>query len=317
MIKKIIKHAGKGTLGQTSKNFILDLPKNTKMNLLAKNPDKGTVQVKFTNGAGNNIFQYVYSRLLAEKYGLNLSCEGLDLLDIPPTYYRFNKKFDTIKIDTNETDFHQYFKLKELHNFIVYTYPEDYTIYKPHLDEIRTWFKDVPKTNNEDLVFHLRLGDRLLYNYSYDKRILVKPEEYLKVIERFKFNKLYIVTDMKVWRPISAKEVEKMEFHVHVPKGDRIDPEVATSYFNSLYDSFLELDPIVRINYSVKDDFNFMRSFDKILFQHGTLSWWAAALSHASQVGVFGPWRPTDGKMNKNLGKTDFLGWFSWGNDRV
>lgn len=51
----------------------------------------------------------------------------------------------------------------------------------------------------------------------------------------------------------------------------------------------------------------------QILFQHGTMAWWAATLSHASRVGVYGPWRPTKGAKNKNLGRTDFPGWYSWG----
>ena len=31
-----------------------------------------TVKVRYTNGAGNNIFQYVYSRLLSEKHDPHL-----------------------------------------------------------------------------------------------------------------------------------------------------------------------------------------------------------------------------------------------------
>lgn len=58
----------------------------------------------------------------------------------------------------------------------------------------------------------------------------------------------------------------------------------------------------------VRDDFNFMRSIDKILLQHGTLSWWAAALSHTSKVRVFGPWSPIGGEKNRNLGQTNFDG---------
>ena len=60
--------------------------------------------------------------------------------------------------------------------------------------------------------------------------------------------------------------------------------------------------------------FNFIRSFDKILFKNSTFSWWASVLSDASRVGVFGPWKPDKGKKNKNLGQADFPGWFSWGN---
>lgn len=57
------------------------------------------------------------------------------------------------------------------------------------------------------------------------------------------------------------------------------------------------------------DDFNFIRSFDKILVHNSTFSWWAALLSDASKVGVWQPWV----RGNKNLGLTDYAGWFQWG----
>jgi hypothetical protein len=286
------------------------IQKNSKINT------KATVKVIYTNGVGNNIFQYIYSRLLAEHYNLNLSSIGLDVLDIPETKYGLNKKFDTIYISPEERNYHKYFSLKSPCNFIVQTYPEDFTLYKPHMNRIRAWFNDVPKTNNDDLVFHLRLGDRLLHKNDYHPCMKVTPDEYIQAIELFDFKRLYIVTDMKIWKKVTPEDIKKMKFHADVPKRWRIDPQIAATYFNSLIDGFNELNPIVRTGYSVKEDFNFMRSFDKIMFQHGTLSWWAAALSHASKVGVFGPWRPIGGENNRNLGKTDFKGWFQWGNER-
>ena len=72
-----------------------------------------------------------------------------------------------------------------------------------------------------------------------------------------------------------------------------------------------EYNPVV-VHRNVLDDFNFMRQFDKILFQHGTMSWWAAFLSNASQVGVYGPWRPWKGTSNKNLSDVKIDGWFKW-----
>jgi hypothetical protein len=278
--------------------------------------NKATVNVKFTIGVGNNIFQYVYARLLAEHYDLNLSCDGLDALDIRETKFGLNKKYKTILIPEEEKNWHKYFSLKSPCNFVVETYPEDFTLYKPHMDRIRSWFNDVPKTNNDDLVFHLRLGDRLLHKNDHHPCMKITPEEYIKAIELFDFDRLYIVTDMQVWKKVTPEEIKKMKFHVDFPEKWHVEPSIAASYFNSLVEALNELDPIVRIGHSVKDDFNFMRSFDKILLRAGTLSWWAAALSHASKVGVFGPWSPISGEKNRNLGQTDFDGWFQWGNER-
>jgi len=63
---------------------------------------------------------------------------------------------------------------------------------------------------------------------------------------------------------------------------------------------------------SVGEDFNFIRTFDNILFEHGTMSWWAAFLSSAGKVGVYGPWRQWKGASNKNLSSVPLDNWFKW-----
>ena len=44
--------------------------------------NKVTVAVSFTIGFGNNLFQYTYARLLAEKNGLNLSHRAISEVGI-------------------------------------------------------------------------------------------------------------------------------------------------------------------------------------------------------------------------------------------
>ena len=277
----------------------------------------GTVRVRYTIGAGNNIFQYVYARLLADVHGLNLSTQSLPFIDVSESLFPFDESLPVTQVGLGESDFHKYLDVsRKPSNYLVYTYPEDYTVYKPHLNKIRGWFKDVPKTNNKDLVFHLRLGDRLITARDYHSSMKIEVEEYIDVINQFEYEKLYIVTDMKVWRTITENELGGMRFHISIPREQRIDTSVAVEHFNSLVNGLNKLNPIVRCSMDLKEDFNFMRSFDKILFQHGTLAWWAATLSYASRVGVFGPWRPIKGDRNKNLGKTDFEGWFRWGESR-
>lgn len=276
----------------------------------------GTVEVRYTQGAGNNIFQYVFGRLLAEHHDMNLSAGSIDALENEPSYYPLDKKLKTITIgNDDEYNLNIFFSEKKTEcNFIIKTYAEDYTIYKPHIKKIKSWFNIIPTTNTEDLVFHLRLGDRLVLASTYDPSMLVSPKEYCEAIEKFSsFSKLHIVTDIPFWRPITTEDVINMRFHYKVPDKKRINPEFSVQYFNSLYFELSKLNPIVRIGYSIKEDFDYIRSFDKILFQHGTLAWWAATLSNASEVGVYGPWRPVKGDKNKNLGETDFPGWFKWG----
>lgn len=278
----------------------------------------GVVQCVYTNGVGNNIFQYVFSRLLAEHHGLKLSCPGLSVLGVENSLFEFDRSLPVTRIELNELDYQKYFDMDSNRNFFVYTYAEDYTIYKPHLEKIRSWFEDVPKTNEKDLVFYLRLGDRLVSKNDYVSCMKIEAEEYVEAFKMFDYEKLYIVTDMNVWREITPEEVNIMAqtFHNIIPFQDRVPAKVSADYFNSLVDGFSNLSPIIRFGKNMDDNFRFLRSFDKIMFQHGTFGWWAATLSHASRVGVFGPWRPVKGDRNKNLGKTDFPGWFQWGLNR-
>lgn len=285
-----------------------------------------TITVYLTNGFGNNLFQYIYARLLAEYQETPFSVTynrpkqgycGAEILDVilkSSCSHILGDIHRNSVIDIRDNNANLFLKEKREGDFVAKGHFEDYLLYKEHIDKIRTWFTYVPKSNIEDLVFHLRLGDRLLFKNSYYPGMKVEPSTYTKVIKKFKFEQLYIVTDMKVWDYITEEQLKGMKFHNEVPSSIKVESKVSVDYFNSLVEEFKPFNPIVRFNQGISDDFNFIRSFDKILFQHGTLAWWAAAISYATQVGVYGPWRPVKGDNNKNLGKTDFPGWFSWAN---
>ena len=115
---------------------------------------------------------------------------------------------------------------------------------------------------------------------------------------------------MPVWRKITATEFEKMEFQT-VTYGQRVTSEESVSYFNDLVEAFSRFDPIVQKR-TIVEDFNFIRKSRNILFEHGTLSWWAAVLSDAEKVGVYGPWRPWKKETNKNLSQIPLDNWFRW-----
>ena len=102
-----------------------------------------------------------------------------------------------------------------------------------------------------------------------------------------------------------------MNFHVDVPHADRVSLQKSIDYFNSFVDGLDKFSPIVEKR-SISEDFNFIRSFNNILFEHGTLGWWASVLSDAQKIGVYGPWRPWKGVSNKNLSNINIEGWFKW-----
>ncbi len=273
------------------------------------------VYVRLTNGFGNNLFQYIAGRLLATYH-------EQEVIAIPPSHdYYGISEFKKIGIDLKTIEVPDCEKVTEVNythffnpaykdtNLLVNGYFENYKYFKNNIDLIKTWFPEIDNKNENDLILHFRAGDRLFYANEYDSK--PKAQNYIDAIRKFDFDKLYIVTDMPEWETINTEKLEQMKFHVDVPMDKRISSEQSVDYFNSIVDGLSQFQPIHSKN-SVAEDFSFIRCFNNILFQHGTLCWWAAALSDAKKVGVYGPWRPWKGTSNKNLSDINLEGWFKW-----
>jgi len=278
------------------------------------------VVVQLTNGFGNNIFQIMAGKLLS-----NFLDKGLKIVAPTPDYYAIKDlKSLGFSVEPDHSNIHiagevvrandSNYRLCYNHELKKYDillsgYFEDYTYYKESADLIKSWLPEINKKNTNDLVIHFRAGDRLFYKNEFH----TKPsfERYEKAIEQFDFDKLHIVTDMPKWEKATPEQVESMKFHYDVPKENRVSPQLSADYLNSFVDGMSKYNPSVQ-HRNIFEDFNFIRSFDNILFQHGTLGWWAAFTSDANKVGVYGPWRPWKGDSNKNLSKIDLPGWFQW-----
>lgn len=275
------------------------------------------ILVQLTNGFGNNLFQYIAAKLLSEYHQQELTV-------IPPTedYYAIEdlknvgvniKKTNQIAgefVLVDESNYKTAFNEDLKHyDFLVQGYFEDYTFFNEKLDLIKSWFPKIQKREDNDLVIHFRGGDRLFYKNEFDYK--PKIESYLKTIEKFDFSNLHIVTDMVEWKHLTKEKLQRMNFHVDVPHADRVSLQKSIDYFNSFVDGLDKFSPIVEKR-SISEDFNFIRSFNNILFEHGTLGWWASVLSDAQKIGVYGPWRPWKGVSNKNLSNINIEGWFKW-----
>jgi hypothetical protein len=289
----------------------------------------GTLKMKFSKGFGNNLFQYIFGRLLSEYHNLNYCHDAITELGIKKEVFPFNKKLKTIKFKAKsnleakkyDRDHYKYFDKKynkcnfDFYHFMFYF--EDYTLYSPYLKRIRSWFPPVKKTNTEDLVLHFRLTNRLVWETHYKN--FVKPESYNRIIKsNFKFKRLFIVTDADKWDYANKKDIERIKKKIIIQyKGNPtglIPTKTSVKFMNRLVDNLKEFNPILHHGNNMIDDFNFIRSFDQIMFKNSTFAWWASVLSEASSVGAFGPWKPGKGKKkNRNLGKADFPGWSCWG----
>jgi len=278
------------------------------------------VVARLTNGFGNNLFQYIAGRQLAEYhhskliaippspeyYAIpDLSAVGVDLWDFKEQL----KAPPTGVIQINEKNYKEAFSPEYTgYNFELRGYFEEYSFYKDNIEAIKSWFPAVEKRPDNDLIIHLRAGDRLFYKKNFHLRPTIK--NYLNAISQFDFGKMHIVTDMKKWAHITKEELENTSFHVDVPRYHWPDLQQSADYFNGFIDGLAKFDPIINRG-KISEDFNYIRTFDNILFEHGTLSWWASITSNANCIGVYGPWRSKD-HPSKNLSQVDREGWFQW-----
>jgi len=273
------------------------------------------IYVRLTNGFGNNLFQYNAACILARFH-------NTEVLAIPPSqdYYaieclsklgiKFGNPSSNLKSVNGDKEYIESFN-KKLHNqdILLSGYFEDYRFYLSSREMLVSNFPDVKKRTDNDLVLHLRTGDRLFMKNEFFLK--PKPEDYVRAINNFDFDKLHIVTDLPIWEPVTEDRLSKMRFHNDVPSSQSVPIEHSVSYLNSLIKALDPFNPIVEKR-SVGEDFNFIRTFDNILFEHGTMSWWAAFLSSAGKVGVYGPWRQWKGASNKNLSSVPLDNWFKW-----
>lgn len=111
--------------------------------------------------------------------------------------------------------------------------------------------------NTDDIVVHLRLTDYFWHRVN----SVISPEWYINIVKGQQYKKCYIVVED---HPTNKRY---LEFLTHSIK----NTEVVTGG-------------------SALDDFNFIRSFDRIVCSNSTFCWWAAFLSEASQVWTFDPW---------------------------
>jgi hypothetical protein len=228
--------------------------------------------ITFSNGGrlGNQLFQYVSARLLAEKIGfyLGTAYNGSDTLTT--TIHKSGKCFENNPIAITETKdidniFDRDYEARHYH-LIGYWQNADY--YLPYRNEIINYFneKALEKTNKKDIVIHVRLGD---YKQFGQFGNVLHPDYYLDILKKEDYENLFIVTD-----------------------------EIDEEYFSN----FEYLCPIY-VNESEKSDFWFLTGFDRIIISNSTFAWWAAFLSNASKIYTPSCWIRNCNDLTQNLTK--------------
>lgn len=266
---------------------------------------KRVAYLKYVNsGVGNRLFQYVYTRLHCENNNYIFLQQGIPELDIESTMDS-NLKIDIVM--DNPQGFLQNPKL-----------------YENDLQRIKNWdcFEDIKPLdiNENDLVIHLRAGNRML---NRNAKYSAMADVLGGFLNRIDFEQLHIVTNLKKHTEWCLddilEEIENLKKNggsgeppetYQNPNYAFLEPEESLQVTNSFIRVLNNYNPIW-VSGSIKEDFNYLRKFRKILFPRSTLSWWAAATGVANEVYVYGPWMPN--KPHLLLGKTNYRGWQPWG----
>lgn len=217
------------------------------------------VSVNYFGRYGNNLFQYVAARLFAERNGYNM-------ITPPPNGFLTVKNHPEIKMNKESIERYNTTMLSNMNNPVVTNqdsivvfngYFQDSKEYNPYRQNIKEMFDLKPiQKNTEDIVVHLRLTDYLWRKNKW----VISPLWYIQLIKKEKYRNCYIVVEP------------------HVTNSDYL------KYFNNIKGI-----KIVTGN-TAAEDFEFIRSFDRIICSNSTFCWWAAFLSDASKIYTFKPW---------------------------
>jgi hypothetical protein len=221
-----------------------------------------SVRIIYNGRCGNKIFQYVSARIFAEKNNLNLTTE----LDCELLKTKQSKVFEEPEIKNgiavNSNSFHDdeiEFQGNQF-DYIFNDYFQNCIYINKYQDLIPTFF-DLPsfQKNNEDIVLHLRLDDKVHTSdmtnpTDWSDAEIIHPDYYKKILDSEEFRNVYIVVD-------------------------KIKYEWEKKYLQH----FEKYNPII-ISQTPTEDFMFMRTFNKIITSTSTFSYWSAFFSDAEKI---------------------------------
>jgi len=199
-------------------------------------------------GLGNRLFQYCWSRYLAEAKGYKLVSNHI--LGFPETYKDIDGLIACYNIVCTKENT-QIFDIPSLlsHNggILVAGSPQRYEHFISNKHNIKKWLYieeeykyDIPDT--EDIVLNVRLGDYV--NLGWD----IGMEYYLDILKKETYKNAIIVTD----EPDSTKLKPLIDFGCVIKRNYGLNKYLA--------------------------DFVFVKNADKVILSNSTFSWWAGFL---------------------------------------
>jgi hypothetical protein len=221
------------------------------------------VRADLIGGLGNNMFQYIIARSIADAKNYNLQVADIGKMqqyfkNVTNINDRISKDYNVLRVGYgSQSGMVQYFdKTNVLQHDGGITFSgffQKSILYEDLMDAAKNYFKyddeNHAKPGEDDLVIHVRLGDYTALNW------FLHPELFVKIIEdnNIKYDKCFIVTD---------------------------DPN------HQLLLTFFKLKNVHILNQSVLEDFTFLTAAKQLIISQSTFSWWSAMLGNAHKVFV-------------------------------
>lgn len=207
-----------------------------------------SVSVQYQGQNANQAIIYIAGRLLAENNGLEFSTPEMPNCFLKPTPPVPGRKIDAPYRRITDKDDENTLDVPFEGRMHVTGYMQRSAWHWRHREKIRGFFNLPPVTpNTKDIVLHIRLTDYWPLQWVLD------PSYYLEALRQLEgtFEKVYICTD---------------------------EPQNAT-YFRA-FDNF---NPVF-IHGTPEQDFEFMRSFDRIIIANSSFSYLVALLGYARKI---------------------------------
>jgi hypothetical protein len=207
------------------------------------------IEVHYKGQLGNRLFQYCFSRIVAEELGFSLAAEDITgfLGTLEPVR---GETFDAPLIQIVDEEIVDLPRLLADHSprkIWIRAYLQRAEYYTPFRHRIRRWLWSPPSAERpgaDDLVLTIRLAD-----FVWMGRVLA-PDYYFDVCKRHGRGRVWIVTDQPG--------------NPYLAQFDVLEP----MYFNA--------EPL--------EQFNFLRSANHLVLSASTFHWWAAYLSDAATI---------------------------------
>lgn len=217
---------------------------------------------------GNQLFIIITALLIAYKNELNIRIPHSKLVKFrTPVVYNHP---DLIETSTNNVEHDCRMKNVNLKK----GFYQNCDVYNKYRDVIKNDILLLPKLeiNTKDVVIHLRLDG--FNHHGYDSHV-ISPHWYLYILDTLTFDKLFIVMATTSGRIRKKQKCQKKSY---------------LEYFDKYNPTIVSQD-----EYS---DFEFIRSFDKIISSNSTFSWWAAFLSKANEIYLPPYWESKSSKLS-------------------